>query len=186
MHRTAVFIDRDGVINRKMPEGDYVKDWTEFYFLPGVIEALRILKEKKFLIIVVTNQRGVAKSIVPEKILNEIHEKMQEEIKGYGGAVDAVYFCPHETTDRCHCRKPEPGMILKAIRDFKNKGVEIDIENSYMIGDSESDIIAGKAVGLKTVKIGKYFGIADIMAERLMDFVKDMPFHKDFVQFRGH
>ncbi|MDI6752564.1 MAG: HAD family hydrolase [bacterium] len=160
--KPAIFLDRDGVINKKMPEGKYVEEWSEFYFLPGVFEAFRVLKESDFLIIIVTNQRCIARGIITEEKLNEIHENMINEIKKQGGNIDAIYFCPHDISDDCSCRKPKPGMLLKAMDDFKSKGIEIDVKNSYMIGDSEKDILAGKQVSLKTIKIGEYSMTADM------------------------
>ncbi len=170
--KPAVFLDRDGVINKKMVEGDYVKEWSEFSFLPGVLKAIRILKENGFLIVVVTNQRCVAKGVVTENKLKEIHKIMLDEISKYGGNIDAIYFCPHDVLDGCSCRKPESGMILKAIKDFKDNDIEMDLERSYVIGDSEEDIIFGKTVGLKTIKIEKYSSVADITKKNLLEAVR--------------
>ncbi|MBU2461970.1 HAD-IIIA family hydrolase [bacterium] len=172
LQKPAIFLDRDGVINKKMPEGGYVEEWNEFCFLPGVFEAFRILIGSGFLIIVVTNQRCIARGIITEEKLSEIHENMVREIKNEGGNINAIYFCPHDISDGCPCRKPRPGMLLKAIDDFKNKGIEIDLKNSYIIGDSEKDILAGKLVGLKTIKIGEYSEMADITKSDFRQAVK--------------
>ena len=94
MNKRAVFLDRDGVINRKMPEDDYVKDWSEFFFLPGVFEAMEILKSKDILTIIITNQSCVGKGIISEKKLQDIDEKMKMEIQAHNGNIDAIYFCP--------------------------------------------------------------------------------------------
>jgi len=171
LQKSAIFIDRDGVINKKMPEGRYVEQWSEFCFLPGIFEAFRILSESAFLIIIVTNQRCIAKGIITEEKLREIHESMAREIKNEGGNIDAIYFCPHDISDDCSCRKPKPGMLLLAKDDFKNKGIEIDVKNSYIIGDDEKDILAGKLVGLKTIKIGKYLETADMVKEDFREAV---------------
>lgn len=157
--KSAIFLDRDGVINKKMPEGDYVKAWEEFYFLPGAFEALRILKQNNFLNIIITNQRCIAKRIITEDKLKKIHQNMLREITRYGGGIDAIYFCPHEIFENCDCRKPKPGMIIKAINDFKNRGIDINLKNSYMIGDSKTDILTGKAVGLNTIKVSEYLDL---------------------------
>lgn len=153
MRKPAVFLDRDGVINKKMPEGDYVKEWKEFHFLPGVFDALRKLKNAGYIIIIVTNQRCVARGIMAEDNLQEIHAKMTDYVKKMGVLIDGIYVCPHDDVDNCDCRKPKPGMIINAIKDFEIKGINIDIEKSYMIGDSEKDMIAGKAAGLKIIRI---------------------------------
>jgi D-glycero-D-manno-heptose 1,7-bisphosphate phosphatase len=170
--RPAIFLDRDGVINRKMPEGDYVKDWREFSFLPGVLKAIRMLKQNGFLIAVITNQRCVAKGIITEERLKEIHESMLNEIRKYGGDIDAIYFCPHDVSDGCDCRKPVPGMISRAIEDCRNYDVEVDLEKSYVIGDSEKDIASAKALGIKAIKIGNYSPEADINKKDLLGAVE--------------
>ena len=141
----AVFLDRDGVINEKMPEGSYVTNWNDFKFISGVKEALSLLSKTDFKIIIVTNQRGIAKKSLSEQDLIEIHLKMLDEIKKSGGRIDKIYFCPHEEGE-CNCRKPLPGMLYKADEEFS-----IDFKNSWILGDSSSDIELGKKLGCKTV-----------------------------------
>lgn len=175
--RPVIFLDRDGVINRKMPEGNYVKDWSEFSFLPGVLKAIRVLKENGFLIAVITNQRGVAVGVIAEKKLKEIHERMVNEIRRYGGDIDAIYFCPHDISDGCICRKPEPSMILRAIKDFRDCNMEVDLERSYVVGDSEKDILSAKALGIKSIKIGEYLPEADINKKDLLEAVETIIGH---------
>ena len=153
MERPAVFLDRDGVINKKMPEGDYVKEWREFHFLPGVFDALMWLKNAGYIITIVTNQRCIERGIITENKLQDIHAEMTGYLEKMGILIDGIYVCPHDDTDNCDCRKPKPGMIIKAIKDFEKKGIKIDIGNSFMIGDSENDMLAGKAVGLNTIRI---------------------------------
>lgn len=172
--RKVVFMDRDGVLNEKALEGDYVKSWREFRFLPNVPEALVRLKALGFLLIVVTNQRGVAREIVAEETVREIHRTMVEELRARGADLDAVYYCPHDVTDGCSCRKPKPGMVNRAINDFRRKGVDLDIEHSYMIGDSEQDIVLGKTVGLKTAKVGSLSAISDMTTESLFAFSRSL------------
>jgi len=169
--KPAVFLDRDGVINKKMPEGDYLKDWSEFSFLPGVFKAIRMLKKKDFLVVVVTNQRGIAKGIITEEKLKQIHKSMLDKIRKYGGNIDAIYFCPHDVSSGCECRKPKSGMILRAIEDFKNHDIEIDLERSYVIGDCEKDITAGKPLEIKTIKIGGYSPLANLTKKSLLEAV---------------
>jgi D-glycero-D-manno-heptose 1,7-bisphosphate phosphatase len=170
--KPAIFIDRDGVINKKMPEGRYVEQWSEFCFLPGVFEAFRILSGEAFLTIVVTNQRCIGRGIITEERLSQIHKQMTREIKEQGGDIDAIYFCPHDISDDCSCRKPKQGMLLLAKEDFKNKGIEIDVKNSYIIGDDEKDILAGKLFGLKTIKIGEYSKMADMVKKDFREAVQ--------------
>jgi D-glycero-D-manno-heptose 1,7-bisphosphate phosphatase len=141
----AVFLDRDGVINRKAPEGQYVTRWSEMRFLPHVAEAIALFKRSGFLVIVTTNQRCVAKGLITEAGLAELHEKMQRQFRGTGAVIDAVYHCPHDSAPACDCRKPAPGMLLTAAREH-----EIDLGASWMIGDSVRDVEAGKNAGCKT------------------------------------
>jgi D-glycero-D-manno-heptose 1,7-bisphosphate phosphatase len=172
LNKRAVFLDRDGVINRKMPEGDYVKDWSEFFFLPGVFEALEILKCKDILTIIITNQSCIAKGIISEKQLQDIHGKMQREIQIHNGNIDAIYFCPHDISDRCDCRKPKPGLIFKALDEFWKNKIKINFNKSFLIGDSESDIIAGQAAGLATIMIGSSLGFPATPIKNLLEAVK--------------
>jgi D-glycero-D-manno-heptose 1,7-bisphosphate phosphatase len=138
----AAFLDRDGVINRKAPEGKYIMRWEEMQFLPGVAEAIGLLNRAGFLVIVVTNQRCVAKGLIAPAELEAMHEKMRVELACAGSTLDAVYFCPHELEPPCMCRKPQPGLLLEAARDHN-----IDLLSSWMIGDSEIDVEAGRRGG---------------------------------------
>ena len=142
--RRAVFLDRDGVINERMPEGRYVTCWEEFKLLPGAAEAIRKLNDLGFLVVIVTNQRGIAKGLYTEEDLEEIHERMKREIERIsGGRIDAIYYCPHERDENCPCRKPKPGMVLRAAEEMG-----IDLASSYLIGDSPTDIECGRAAGV--------------------------------------
>lgn len=170
--RNAVFLDRDGVINRKMPEGDYVKSRDEFEFLFGVFEACRILKENGYLCIVISNQRCIARGIITKQTLHNINDTMIAEINRQGGQIDAIYYCPHDHHDRCDCRKPKPGMIFNAVRDYRSQGIDISLSESYFIGDSLSDIEAGKAAGTMTVFIGTNPVAADMWASSLIEAVR--------------
>jgi D-glycero-D-manno-heptose 1,7-bisphosphate phosphatase len=174
LNKRAIFLDRDGVINRKMPEGDYVKDWSEFFFLPGVFEALEILKSKDVLTIIITNQSCIARGIISERQLQDLHDKMQREIQVHNGNIDAIYFCPHDISDGCDCRKPKPGLILKAIEEFWIKKIKFNFNESYLIGDAESDIIAGQAAGLKTIRLGSSLEFPSHPIKSLLDVVKEI------------
>ena len=145
----TVFLDRDGVINRKLP-GDYVKSWQEFEFLPGAIEGLRMLKQHGFRLIVVTNQRGVSLGRLRENDLCAIHERMHRELRDAGAALNTLYYCPHDN-NVCECRKPEIGLFLQAQRDFP----DIRFEESFVIGDSIGDMEAGARLHSKNVLIGE-------------------------------
>lgn len=138
----TVFLDRDGVINRKR-ENDYVKNWGEFEFLPNSLEAIRLLTHADYQLIVVTNQACINKGILSSKALDHIHRKMVAEIKDAGGCIHALYYCPHRDDENCTCRKPKPGMLLQAASEHV-----IDKDNTYLIGDSNRDIQAGNEFGV--------------------------------------
>ena len=142
------FLDRDGVLNRKMPEGNYVTRWGEFEVLPGVVEAIRRLNEAGICVIVVSNQRGIAKGLYSVRDVEEIHARFQELLTQHGAHIDRFYFCPHDKVG-CDCRKPRPGMFHQAQRDFAN----IDAATSAMIGDSLSDIQFARAIGMLSIFI---------------------------------
>jgi D-glycero-D-manno-heptose 1,7-bisphosphate phosphatase len=144
----AAFLDRDGVINQNAPNGGYTTCWEDFHFLPGVAEAIALLNRANYLVIVVTNQRGVAKGLLTIATLEEIHNKMTAQLAAAGARIDAIYYCPHGSDQPCACRKPAPGMLLDAA-----KAHHIDLPNSWMIGDSVSDIEAGRQAGCKTILI---------------------------------
>jgi D-glycero-D-manno-heptose 1,7-bisphosphate phosphatase len=145
----AVFLDRDGVINRKLPEGRYVTSWAEVQFLPGGAEAVKRFHEAGFLVLLVSNQRAVAKGLVTQHGLESLHRRMWQELFRGEKGFDGVYYCPHDADPPCSCRKPQPGMLLAAAQD---RG--IDLTASWMVGDSESDVEAGRRAGCKTVRIG--------------------------------
>jgi D-glycero-D-manno-heptose 1,7-bisphosphate phosphatase len=147
--RSTVFLDRDGVINRRR-EGSYVTTWAEFEFLPRATEALRRLVESGYRIIVVTNQRGIARGRMTEADLRQVHGRLLEEARLAGGAIAAIYYCPHEIGE-CRCRKPETGLFLEARREF----ADIDFSASVVIGDSPSDMEAGQRLGCRTILVGQ-------------------------------
>ena len=144
----TLFLDRDGVINVKL-EGKYVQNFSEFEFISGSLSAISKLSQLFFRIIIITNQQGIGKGIMTQFDLNTLHFKMQQKIEYYGGRIDKIYYCPHLESDNCLCRKPKPGMIKNAIIDFP----EIKIDHSYLVGDSDSDIEAGRVMQLKTIKV---------------------------------
>lgn len=142
----AVFLDRDGVIN--VDRGDYVKSWREFEFLPRVLEAFKLLATLPVRLVVVTNQSVVGRGIIPRAVLDDIHARMLHMISAAGGRVDRIYVCPHAPWDNCDCRKPKPGLLLQAQRELG-----IDMPRSYLVGDRDVDIQAGRAAGVKTILV---------------------------------
>lgn len=170
--RKVIFLDRDGVINRRAPEHKYIYEWEAFEFLPGAVEAIRRCSEAGYLVIVVSNQRGIARGIFTRAQADALHEKMCRELKKEGADVYRVYVCPHEN-GACECRKPKPGLFLLAERELlEERRAKIDKGRSWMIGDEEKDILAGRAYGVHTVWVGaKERGPADLTADSLLDAV---------------
>lgn len=144
---SPVFLDRDGVICRRRP-GDYVRRWAEFEFLPRAPEALALLTAHGYLTIVVTNQRGIARGLMTEEDLAEIHQRMCSALAAAGARLDAIYHCPHEA-GTCRCRKPGTGLFEQARADFPG----LDFAGGYMIGDSPSDMEAGRRLRLRTILV---------------------------------
>lgn len=150
--KRAVFLDRDGVINVEM---NYLSNPDDFIFIEGSIEALKILKQKGFHLIVITNQAGIARGYFTEKILKEIHDKMKKILLENDVVLDDIFYCPHhpEFTGPCDCRKPKPGLILKAEKKYK-----LDLQNSFMVGDTLRDIETGLNAHCKTVLVLTGYG----------------------------
>ncbi len=141
----AVFLDRDGTIAKDV---HYCRRVEDFEILPTVPQAIRLLNQHGFKVVVVTNQSGVARDYFTESTLLRIHQHLKEELAKYDAWVDAIYYCPHHPDEGCECRKPRPGLLLKAAQEL-----EIALECSFMVGDTEMDIKAGKAVGCQTVLV---------------------------------
>lgn len=142
--QTAIFFDRDGVINARIL-GGYVRHWNEFELQPGVVETLREIKQRGYLAIIITNQRGVGLGIMSEEELASVHEELQREMEALAGVrFDDIIYCT-DTDDKSLRRKPSPAMLLEAAEKWN-----IDLKNSWMIGDSMSDIEAGQRAGTKT------------------------------------
>jgi len=170
----TLFLDRDGVINKKI-ENDYVKSWSEFKFIDGVIEALRILQDIFGRIIIITNQRGIGRGLMSEQELLEIHNNMINILSFYDVKIDGIYYCPHDyEKEICNCRKPKPGLAYKAKENFP----EIDFKKSFMVGDSISDMEFGKSLGMYTVFISKSRNATNNLIDStfysLLDFVVEL------------
>ncbi len=156
----AIFMDRDGTIN--INHG-YVYRWEDFEFVNGAVDFIRIAKQNGFLVIVLTNQAGIARGYYTEADMHALHQRLNEELNKYGAQIDAFYFCPHHPTAGigdykidCNCRKPKTGMLEQAIRDF-----DIDVNSSYFFGDKKSDIQCGEAMGVKSFLVGRTLRFED-------------------------
>lgn len=146
MRRRAVFLDRDGTINARAPEGEYVTSVHALAYLPGALDAIRELTRAGFAVFVVTNQRGIALGKMTEDDLAAIHERLLRDVRAAGGAIERVYYCPHDL-DSCDCRKPAPGLFLRAARQFQ----WLELASAWVVGDSASDVEAAAAVGARSV-----------------------------------
>lgn len=144
----TVFLDRDGVINEKAPEGNYVRRVEDLKLLPGAAAAIARLNHAGLRVVVVTNQRGVALGLYSKEDVLQIHAALERMLAHEGARLDGFYFCPHEE-GACDCRKPQPGLFEQARTDFP----EIDPASSVMIGDSPSDVEFGRGLGMRTVLI---------------------------------
>lgn len=144
--RRAVFLDRDGVLN--VEGGDYITRPEMLHLLPGVAEAVARLNEAGWLVVVVTNQSAVGRGYMDLAMLEAVHNHLREAIAAGGGRIDALYSCPHSPEEGCSCRKPAPGLLLRAASEH-----DIALSRSYIVGDSSRDIAAGHAVGCVTVLV---------------------------------
>lgn len=145
MRKRAVFLDRDGTIAKNVHFCCRVED---FEILPHVPEAIRLLNENGFKVVVITNQSGIGRGYFTEQTLYQIHQYMKQELAQCNAWLDAIYFCPHHPDDKCDCRKPRPGLLSRASDDL-----DIDLSRSFVVGDTERDIIAGKIIGCRTALI---------------------------------
>lgn len=146
MSHKAVFLDRDGVINKERK--DYVKNVNEFEIFDGVAQAISLLKQNNFLVIVITNQSAINRNLLSHNMLGKIHDHLKNYLEVNDTSIDGIYYCPHRPDEGCTCRKPKPGLLLKASLDF-----DVDLKNSWMIGDSEKDIEAAKSIGTNWIFI---------------------------------
>ena len=146
MSRQAVFLDRDGTV---LEDTGYLADPATVRLVSGAIEALRALRDRGYLLVLVSNQSGVARGLITPAQADAVHARLLVELDRHGIALDDVRYCPHAPTARCPCRKPEPGMILASA-----EALEIDLGSSFLVGDSPEDAGAGKAAGVRTVILG--------------------------------
>jgi D-glycero-D-manno-heptose 1,7-bisphosphate phosphatase len=142
----AVFLDRDGVINRN--RADHVKCWEEFEFLPGALEALQLLAQVRLPVIVVSNQGAIGRGLTTRAAVDDTNWRMVEAIRRAGGRVDDVLYCPHRPEDGCECRKPRPGLLLEAAERW-----DLDLRGSILVGDAHSDVLAAENAGCRALLV---------------------------------
>ena len=154
MSKPAIFIDRDGTLN---VEKNYLHLWQDWEWIPGAVEAIKHFNAAGYLVIVTSNQAGVARGLYSEADIDALHHQVDADLQRQGGRIDAYYYCPHHpehgAVRDCDCRKPEPGMLLQAAREH-----EIDLASSYMIGDKVSDVEAGLNAGVIPILVETGYG----------------------------
>ncbi len=169
-HKKYLFLDRDGVINKRLL-GGYITKWEDFEFLPDVLEALKIFKTHFDRIIIITNQQGIGKGLMTEDDVKLIHQNLSQTVFSQGGNIDAIYHCPMLKNDDNNCRKPDIKMALKAQADFP----EIDFSQSIMIGDTASDMEFGKNAGMVRILLENEYTsdidktLAEVSIKKLTD-----------------
>lgn len=153
----AIFVDRDGVINRNRK--DYVKSWEEFEFLPHSAEALAELTRHGLMTVIVTNQSVINRGIVSRERVEEINARMVASLEALGAKVQSVLYCPHRREEGCSCRKPQPGMLFQAAKKFG-----IDLPRSYVVGDALTDLAAGEGAGCRTILVMTGRGVSQFLS----------------------
>jgi D-glycero-D-manno-heptose 1,7-bisphosphate phosphatase len=161
-----IFLDRDGVINEN--RDDHVTSWEAFKFLPGAIEALRLLTEWGYRIFVITNQAAVGRGLMSQATLEAIHQQMCAVAMQHGARITAISYCPHRPELQCACRKPQPGMLLSMAAQMG-----IDLRSTYFVGDALSDMIAGKAAGCRTILVRSGRGAALLHSPELAPYAPE-------------
>jgi D-glycero-D-manno-heptose 1,7-bisphosphate phosphatase len=141
-----ILLDRDGVINHDSDE--FIKSSAEWLPIDGSLEAIALLNQNGFHVVVITNQSGLARGLFDKKTLNSIHQKMRDEAAKFGGQIEAIYFCPHQTSDLCDCRKPKAGLLKQFAADY-----DVDLSQVYFIGDSLRDIQAAQTGGAMPILV---------------------------------
>jgi len=177
----CIFLDRDGNIN---VEVDYLHKVEDFKFIPGAKEAIKIFKNLGYMVVVVTNQSGVARGYYNEASVEKLHEYLQKEVEQVGGHIDGFYYCPHHPEkgigsykQNCNCRKPEPGMFYNAKKDL-----DIDFSTSIMVGDKISDVKGGINLGMRSILVKTGHGVEEVskldfpceVYDSLFDFAKEL------------
>ena len=162
-----IFLDRDGVTNKRPPKADYVKRPEEFIWIDGAKEAIKRLNDAGYFIIMISNQAGIARGVMSEEDFEDVQKKMTDDLKEIGAHIDAVYHCPHGWDSDCECRKPKPGMLYQAQKDFS-----INLPECVMVGDDERDIMTANNADMKGILITDDYPLSDAVDDILNENFK--------------
>lgn len=154
----AIILDRDGVLNVKMPRAEYVRSWSDWRWTPGALDALRRLREAGYRTFIVSNQAGIARGAMTPSDLDDVHARMLADVAAAGGRIDGIYVCPHDWDEGCSCRKPKPGMLLAAQRDHA-----LDLTRTPFVGDDTRDAEAAAAAGAPSVLVDAGRSLLDVV-----------------------
>ncbi len=160
--KKVVFLDRDGTLNVRPPKACYIENENDFVWLPGAIEAVKLLKNNGYIIVLVSNQPGIAKGNLTIDTLNKIHKKMQKDLKEHNCAIDYIYYCPHNWDDGCDCRKPKSGLLYKAQKDLS-----LNLTECVLFGDDERDIEAANNANCPAVLVSEDYPLIDAVKDLL-------------------
>lgn len=157
-----IFLDRDGTLNERAPKAEYIEKPEDFVWLPGAKEAVKMLKDAGYFIILISNQAGIARGRLTDESLAVIHDKMQADLAQIGAGIDAIYYCPHGWDSPCECRKPRPGMLYQAQKDYS-----INLTKCVLIGDDERDVQTAEAADVKGILVDDNYTLLDAVKELL-------------------
>lgn len=153
----TILLDRDGVLNGKPPRARYVRDWADWAWAPGALEALRMLRQAGYRTVVISNQAGIGRGLMTEDELRAVHDQMRQEVTRAGGSIDAIYHCPHDWDAGCPCRKPKPGMLYQA-----QKQLHLDLTATPFVGDDDRDAAAAAAAGCPFYRVSETTSLLNV------------------------
>lgn len=160
----TVFLDRDGTLNVRAPKACYIEKPEQFIWLEGARKAVKLLKENGYRVILVSNQPGIARGNLTKEDLNEIHKKMEKDLEEVGASIDYIYYCPHDWDEGCECRKPKPGMLYQAQKEFS-----LDLTKCVLIGDDDRDMEAGMAAGCACIQVSEEYSLLQAVQDLLIN-----------------
>ena len=166
--RKYIFIDRDGVMNRKPPKAEYVRKPTDFSWIEGSKDAIKKLNDAGFIVIEITNQAGIARGLMTDEDFWKVQRKIDSDLAEVGAKIDAVYYCPHGWNDNCDCRKPKPGMLFQAQKDHS-----IDLTKCLLIGDDERDLMAACNANMKGIIVTENYLLSDAVNDVLTGYIEE-------------